>query len=102
MRKDDSLIFKRPKNRIEELLKHEILKRRLNAEQKKEKAFDVLIKKLKVSVPLQIIIGIAACVLMYYLFGGRSLLETLLSWTIGMTIIATIITSILSKYHKEK
>ena len=97
---DDSLIFRKPKDRIEGIMKNELLKRRLTSEVKKEKAFDVLIRKLKTSIPIQIVIGIAACFLMYMLMGWEKLIETLLGWVIGMTIIATIITSILSKYQK--
>lgn len=102
MRKDDRLIFRKPKNKIEELLKHEILRRRLTAEVKKEKTFDHFMKRLDVLMPLQIILGIIACALMFFLMGWEKLFETLLSWVIGMTIIATIITGVLSKYHREK
>lgn len=100
MRKADNLIFRKPKNKIEEILKNEMLKRRLSAEVKRERTLNHFMKKLKVLIPIQIVIGIVACFLMYFIFGGNKLVETLLSWTIGMTIIAAFVTSMFSKYKE--
>lgn len=100
MRKDE-LLFRKPKNRIEQLVRDQILKRRLTREIKKLDPVSKLTKTLKRSLPIPIIIGIAASAIMYRFYGGAKLIETLLSWIIGMTLIAFIITSILSKYEKK-
>lgn len=80
-------------------MRDEMLKRRLSAEVKKERTLKNFMRKLRVLIPVQILLGIIACFLMYFIFGGNKLAETLLSWTIGMTIIATLVTSIL---YREK
>lgn len=102
MRKGDRLIFRKPKNRIEQILKNEMLKRRFNSEVKKESAVNNVMERLRKFVPVEVIIGVVACFFMYFIFGGEKLVETLLSWVIGMTIIAAIVTSLLSRYHKKK
>jgi polyferredoxin len=47
---------------------------------------------LKKALSIPIIIGVAASWLMYHRFGWPILEQTLLSWTMGGTILATIIT----------
>ncbi len=100
MRKDE-LLFRKPKNKIEELVREQILKRRLTRERKQPDPVKKLAKNLKRSLPIPIIIGIAASLVMYKLYGSETLIETLLSWIIGMTLITFIITSVLSKYEKK-
>lgn len=50
--------------------------------------------KYKKYLPVPIVIGIIACIIMYKEYGIEQLIETILSWTIGITIITTIIGSI--------
>ena len=45
-------------------------------------------------IPIPLAIGIAASYTMYRLYGVETLVEHLLGWVIGLTIIATIIASI--------
>lgn len=47
---------------------------------------------LKKALSIPIIIGILAAVVMYYRFGWVELEKQLLSWTMGGTILATIVT----------
>jgi hypothetical protein len=56
-------------------------------------------KHFKSILSVPIIIGILAAYLMYRDFGFPKLEEVLLSWTIGLTIVAAIIT-LLEKYTK--
>jgi len=48
-------------------------------------------KKLRRYVTIPIIIGIVAAALLYHYYGPRALFQNLLNWTIGLTIVATII-----------
>ena len=48
-------------------------------------------KNLRKLVPIPILVGVLAALIMYGVFGSRVLLENFLSWIIGLTIIATII-----------
>ena len=49
-------------------------------------------KKLKKLVPIPIIVGILAALIMYNLYGGDEVFKAFLSWVIGLTLIVTIIT----------
>lgn len=103
-RAGDKLLFKKPRNKIESLIKNQLLKRRLTRERKEPKKEDFLkklTKNLKKTLPIPIMMGIVACLLMLMFFGAKQLFETLLSWIIGMTLIAFLITSVLSKHEKS-
>ncbi len=65
--------------------KDEISKRRENREKQD------FYKRMRRLVPIPIMIGILAAIMMHKYFGWQSLLETLLGWVIGLTIVATII-----------
>ena len=45
---------------------------------------------LKKYIQIPVIIGIAAAVISYYLYGGVELLKKFLDWMIGITLFATI------------
>ena len=48
-------------------------------------------KNLRKIVPIPILVGVLAALLMYYMYGGDALFKSFLSWVIGLTLIATII-----------
>ena len=48
-------------------------------------------EKLRRFVPIPILIGAFAAFLMYNFFGLQEMLKSLLSWIIGMTLVATVI-----------
>ncbi len=45
-----------------------------------------------ISIP--IILGVWASIFIYFRFGGEELLRTLLSWVVGVTIVATVIAAV--------
>ena len=49
-------------------------------------------KSLRKLVPIPIIVGCAAALIMYQLYGADVLLRSFLSWVIGLTLIAAVIT----------
>ncbi len=49
-------------------------------------------KNLKRLVPIPIIIGVLAALIMYNMYGGEAVFKAFLSWVIGLTLIVTIIT----------
>ena len=48
-------------------------------------------KRLRKLIPIPIIVGLIAALVMYMLYGGHELFKSLLTWIIGLTFIATII-----------
>lgn len=66
---------------------------------KKEESFESFKIHFKSIISVPIIIGIFASIILYEEFGWRALENTLLSWTIGLTIIVTIIT-LIERYTK--
>tara|TARA_Y100000310_G_C20338152_1_gene648502 strand:- start:140 stop:424 length:285 start_codon:yes stop_codon:yes gene_type:complete len=57
-------------------------------------------KNIRKLVPIPILVGVLAAVLMYYIYGGDALLRSFLSWVIGLTLIATIIAYLPKKLGK--
>ncbi len=66
---------------------------------KREESIEFFKRHFKSIISVPIIIGILAAILMYHEFGWIKLKETLLSWTIGLTLLATIVT-LLERYTK--
>ncbi len=66
---------------------------------KREESLKFIVTHFKSVISIPIIIGVIASIIMYQEFGWKKLEEVLLSWTIGLTIIATIIT-LLERYTK--
>ena len=66
---------------------------------KKEESLESMKKHFKSIISVPIIIGFFAAVVMYRDFGWKSLESSLLSWTIGLTIIVTLIT-LVERYTK--
>jgi hypothetical protein len=56
-------------------------------------------KNIKKIITIPIIIGFVACAIMYTKYGWDVLEQTLLSWTIGVTIIVTIVAIIEKKIY---
>jgi len=48
------------------------------------------------------VFGVSAAIIMYFFYGWEILLETILSWTIGVTIIATIFAAITKNNKKGR
>jgi len=70
--------------------------------QKKKKKNDVLLyfnNNIKKIITIPIVIGFFASAIMYLKYGWEILEQTLLSWTIGVTIIVTIVAIIERKIY---
>lgn len=65
----------------------------------KHKHWETTIKKY-ISIP--IIVGIAASAAIYTYFGGEELFKTLLSWTVGVTIVVTFVAALAKGHEKKK
>ena len=99
MKKGDELLFRKPKDSVEALVRNQILKRRIEeSETKNEMNFE----RLKSLVPWEIIIGVAALIIIYFMFGWKRILEAILIYIMGTTLVAALLTSILSKYFSGK
>ena len=56
---------------------------------------------LKQNIQIPLIIGIIAAILTWSLFGLQTLLATVLSWVIGITIVATLIGAVAKSAPKN-
>lgn len=75
----------------EEMVKYALANNKVVEQQRERRQKIEFYKRLRRLVPIPIMIGIVAALIMQNLYGWQSLLETLLGWTIGLTIVATII-----------
>ena len=66
---------------------------------KRENSINFLKSHFKGIISVPILIGVLAAIIMYKEFGWLKLEEVLLSWTIGLTVLATIVT-LLERYTK--
>lgn len=90
MTKKKSLKSIKPHELAERL--HEIFEQeKVHKLKRQQRVLDV-IYKLRRAVTIPIIIGVFAAVLMWWKFGLETLAKTLLSWTIGLTILVAIVT----------
>jgi len=78
---------------------HEVLEQERAQRIKKQQTISRILYKLRRAITVPIIIGIIAAVLMYLWYGREILIQTLLSWTIGLTILAAAIT-LLERWNK--
>jgi hypothetical protein len=67
---------------------------------KEKRAFRKYTNVLLKLVPIQVLIGIVAAFYFYMRFGWSDLEKTLLTWIIGLTLSATIVTVMINKYKK--
>lgn len=84
-------------------MKHEDINRELTAALKRQrnggtKAVDAYITKIRRWVPIQIMLGVAAILLLFLYFGINAVVKTLLEWIIGITIATLIVTQVASRY----
>ena len=89
-----------PDERWEKWLREQVAKKNIVLEVKERIDLRKYVPTIKALLTVEIIIGLLAIFLMYYKFGSDKLVETLLSWTIGVTIVTTIVTGIIGKYGK--
>jgi hypothetical protein len=101
-KKYDELIFRKPSDKVEKILRDEILKTRLAPKKRNKEVMDFLITKLRNSIPIQIVIGTIACFLLYLIIGGIKFIQTMLTLIIGMTLVSAFLSSILSKYQRRR
>ena len=66
---------------------------------KRDESLAFFKNNFKSILSIPIAIGIIAAIVMYYQFGWIELQKILLSWTIGLTLLATIVT-LLERYTK--
>lgn len=60
--------------------------------------YDKILSKL---MPLPIIIGLTAIVLLMYIYGWRELGKLALSWVVSVTIISTLVYHMFKKFEAE-
>ncbi|MBW2977675.1 hypothetical protein KY331_02415 [Candidatus Woesearchaeota archaeon] len=84
----------------EDILKGAVIKQGKSEEKKKKKVLEEFVSHLRNRIKFELLIGIGAAYLLYLLFGFETLIKTLLSWAIGITLVATVIASLMNKYKK--
>lgn len=79
----------------------ELSLKKYDRENKKEVVVKKLFKGVFAILSIEIVIGVIAAFFVYYIFGAKELLKMCLSWIIGITFIATIVTAFMNWYHKK-
>jgi hypothetical protein len=87
-------------HRWEDIVKHALQNHQKSQHIKKRKLLMDYYRGLLKFIPIPIIIGGLAAYYMYIEFGWKALEQSLLSWTIGLTLIATIVASIVGRFKK--
>jgi len=64
-------------------------------------SFKRMFRKLIALLSIEIVLGVFAGYLMFKFFGLGELLKTVLSWVIGMTLVAAFITTFMRIYHSK-
>jgi len=75
----------------EDMVKYALANQKVIVQQQERRKKQDFYKKLRRIIPIPILMGVIAAITMQHLYGWPSLIETLLGWTIGLTIVATII-----------
>lgn len=78
----------------------EMILRSAHYENKKKSELNELIKRIRRLMTIPIVIGVLAAILLWLRHGYHALEEAVLSWTIGMTLIGTLIASAIGKIKK--
>ena len=86
--------------RWERWLREQVAKKKIILEVKERVDLRKYVSTIKALLTAEIAVGLLAIFLMYYKFGSDKLIETLLNWVIGVTIVTTIVTGIIGKYGK--
>ncbi|MBW2995550.1 hypothetical protein KY312_04310 [Candidatus Woesearchaeota archaeon] len=81
------------KERVEEIVKAHVQREKKKQEREAKRLFFMVLK----TTPIPILIGIAAVMIYYYYYGWYELKKITLSWTIGVTLIATLYTTFINK-----
>ena len=84
----------RRESQIKTLMQHE------EELKKRKKVRSVDLKKLNKFISVPIIVGVLAAMITYQQYGWDFLKRTLLSWTIGVTIVTTVI-AIMEKHSRK-
>ena len=86
--------------RWERWLREQVAKKKIILEVQERVDLRKYVSTIKALLTAEIAVGLLAIFLMYYKFGSDKLIETLLNWVIGVTIVTTIVTGIIGKYGK--
>jgi len=69
---------------------------------REKRIFEKYLSSLNRIVIINIFVGILAAFMLYSRFGWEELSKTILSWVIGITLVATILTAFINKYKHIK
>jgi len=79
---------------MKKLITQEVNKQLSKEKRDAKKAFA---SKVKGWIPIQSIIGITAVIILYNRYGFEALEKTILEWTIGVTVVAFIVTHLVAR-----
>ena len=84
----------------EHVLKEAIENKSIQLIKKEKRSYERYLSMLRKLVAIHIILGIAAAIILYLNFGWEELIKTFLSWVIGITLVATIVTATINRFPK--
>ena len=78
----------------------EMVRRSSHYENKRKNELNDIVSRVRRFMTIPIVIGVIAAVILWLRHGWDKLEQTVLSWTIGMTLIGTLIASAIGKIKK--
>ena len=82
--------YKLDRKEWEKQIRKSVQDQQIRAQRREKKERIERAKQYKKYLPVPIVIGVIACIVMWNEFGARKLAEHVLSWTIGITIVGTL------------
>ena len=86
-------------NHWEKVIKHAEIRMREKSYKEKD-FFTKVVDTAKKFLTVELLVGIIAAFSMYMQFGWLELERTLLSWIIGITLVATLLTVMVNRYRR--
>lgn len=100
MEKSKVKVYNATKGKWEDIVKEALQNHQHSQHIKKRKLLRDYYRSLLKFIPIPVLIGGLASYYMYVEFGWKALEQSLLSWTIGLTLIATIVASIVGRFKR--
>ncbi|MBD3354744.1 hypothetical protein GF361_02035 [Candidatus Woesearchaeota archaeon] len=87
------------KSEWEEMIKRAAVKAK-EKELHEKRTLRKFVDSLKTVLTMELLVGVFAAFSLYIFFGWNDLFKVLLSWTIGITMVSTVVTLMVDRYKK--
>lgn len=94
-------LYQKSKRKWDEVVKDAYWKEKNVYDEKKKKEFHEYVRGIKNFLPIPIIVGLSASVIMFLLYGAHFVIRSWLSWLIGLSLVTTAYTAYLTSYERK-